>query len=390
MPHKLENLKITKVDFVEEGANPDADIGLTKSRSVQKGEGEAQTFDEALQERERRREMDRITDDMWSVCYALNDSLCSILFDEGMDAGQRQEAMLKSLDEFMATAKEAVTNWSGGQAVGYVVKSDSGAAEALADIVADTLAKSLARALGRMQKCMPEPSGEGPDVTVEPKGESDNMDIVRIDKSKLTPEELATLDAIEKKAGIPDEPPVSGEAAPSPATAQEPQPTAKSASAAPAAQPEPASPAPAAPGTEEDIYKGMSPAVRQEFEALRKFRQDTEDKELMEVAKGYGILGKNPIELFSVLKNLKTKDQSAYEQMISTLNDAKTAVEKSGAFGEIGKTGNGATGGGAVKETESKALELMKSRKDLTMAQAIDEVLQADPELAKRYETEDE
>lgn len=376
MPHKLENLKITKVDFVEEGANPDADIGLTKSRSVQKGEGEAQTFDEALQEREHRREMDRIADDMWSVCYALNDSLCSILFDEGMDAGQRQEAMLKSLDEFMATAKEAVTNWSGGQAVGYVVKSNSGAAEALADIVADALAKSLARALERMRKCMPEPSGEGSDVTMEPKGENDNMDIARIDKSKLTPEELATLEAIEKKAGIPDEPPVSGDAAPSPATAQEPQPTAKSASAAP--------------GTEEDIYKGMSPAVRQEFEALRKFRQDTEDKELMEVAKGYGILGKNPVELFSVLKNLKTKDQSAYEQMISTLNDAKTAVEKSGAFGEIGKTGNGATGGGAVKETESKALELMKSRKDLTMAQAIDEVLQADPELAKRYETEDE
>lgn len=385
MPHKLENLKITKVDFVEEGANPDADIGLTKSRSVQKGEGEAQTFDEALQERERRREMDRITDDMWSVCYALNDSLCSILFDEGMDAGQRQEAMLKSLDEFMATAKEAVTNWSGGQAVGYVVKSDSGAAEEHADIVADTLAKSLARAFERMPKRMPEPSGEEPDVTVEPKGENDNMDIARIDKSKLDADELAALEAIEKKAGIHDEPPVSGDAAPSPATAQEPAPTAKSASAAPVAQPEPVSD-----DGPDGIYKGMTPAARAEFEALRKFRQDTEDEKLREIAKGYGILGKNPDELFSVLKNLKAKDQNAYEQMIATLNDAKTAVEKSGAFGEIGKTGNGATGGGAVKETESKALELMKSRKDLTMAQAIDEVLQADPELAKRYETEDE
>ena len=385
MPHKLENLKITKVDFVEEGANPDADIGLTKSRSIQKGEGEAQTFDEALQEREHRREMDRITDDMWSVCYALNDSLCSILFDEGMDAGQRQEAMLKSLDEFMATAKEAVTNWSGGQAVGYVVKSDSEAAEALADIVADTLAKSLARAFERMPKRMPEPSGEGPDVTVEPKGENDNMDIARIDKSKLDADELAALEAIEKKAGIPDEPPVSGDTAPSPATVQEPAPTAKSASAAPVAQPEPVSD-----DGPDGIYKGMTPTARAEFEALRKFRQDTEDEKLREIVKGYGILGENPNELFSVLKNLKAKDQSAYEQMISTLNDAKTAVEKSGAFGEIGKTGNGATGRGAVKETESKALELMKSRKGLTMAQAIDEVLQADPELAKRYETEDE
>lgn len=386
MPHKLENLKITKVDFVTEGANPDADIGLTKSRSdVQKGEGEAQTFGETLQEREHRREMDRVADDMWNVCYALNDSFCSILFDESMDAEQRREAMLKSLDEFTATIKEAVSDWSGGQPVGYVVKAND-AMEARADIVADTLAKGLARIFERM----PKPPGEEPDVTVEPKGESDNMDIARIDKSKLTPEELASLEAIERKAGIPDEPPAGGDTPVSPATGQEPQPTAKSASAAPVAQTEPLSPAPAAPGTEEDIYKGMSPAVRQEFEALRKFRQETEDRELMEVAKGYGILGENPDELFSVLKNLKAKDQTAYDRMIATLNGAKTAVEKSGAFGEIGKTGNGATGGGAVKETESKALELMKSRKDLTMAQAIDEVLQADPELAKRYETEDE
>lgn len=77
--------------------------------------------------------------------------------------------------------------------------------------------------------------------------------------------------------------------------------------------------------------------------------------------------------------------------MISTLDSAKAAVEKSGLFTEVGKSGSGLTAqGGAVKEVETKAAELMKSKAGLTKAQAIDQILMADAELAKRYETEEE
>lgn len=44
--------------------------------------------------------------------------------------------------------------------------------------------------------------------------------------------------------------------------------------------------------------------------------------------------------------------------------------------------------GDATEEAEEKAAELMKSREGLTHAQALDEVLRADPALAKLYEAE--
>ena len=380
MAHKLKNLKIVKVDFVIEGANPDANIALRKQKDGESapeplGKSDSATFTEELQEEQRQRRLGKITDDMWNLCYALNNSLCSILWDEDMDGERKASAMRESVSEFTTCVEDAIASWTAGQPMGFVLKS---ADEGTADKIAGTLAKSLEAVFRRVTPA----TGKSD----EPKGEPN---VMRIDKSKLTPDELATLDAIEKKAGIPDEPPADGATASAPATVQEPQPAAKS---VPAANPAPVpAPAPAADGAGGDIYKGLDPAVRKELEDLKKFRQDAEDRELREIAGSYAIIGKTADDLFPVLKNLKAKYPNAYDQMISTLNDAKTAVEKSGAFSEIGKTGNGSvTRGGAVKEAEGKAMELMKSRTDLSFAQAVDAILLADPELAQRYETEDE
>ena len=63
-------------------------------------------------------------------------------------------------------------------------------------------------------------------------------------------------------------------------------------------------------------------------------------------------------------------------------------VEKSGAFSEIGKSGHGNFAGSAWAEADVKAVELMKSKTGLTKAQALDEVLMADPALAERCEKE--
>ena len=151
-----------------------------------------------------------------------------------------------------------------------------------------------------------------------------------------------------------------------------------------------AAPAPAKAEEIDDIYKGMTPAAKAELEALKKFREATEDKELHDIAKSYEIIGKKDEELFPVLKSLKAASEEAYSNMISTLDSAKAAVEKSGLFTEVGKSGSGSTAqGGVVKEVEAKAAELMKSKTGLTKAQAIDQVLMADAELAKRYETEE-
>lgn len=71
------------------------------------------------------------------------------------------------------------------------------------------------------------------------------------------------------------------------------------------------------------------------------------------------------------------------------LDQTAAAVEKSGVFSELGRTGHGSAEGGAWAEAEAKAAELLKSRTGLSKAQALDEVLTVNPELAARCEKED-
>ena len=76
----------------------------------------------------------------------------------------------------------------------------------------------------------------------------------------------------------------------------------------------------------DDIYKGLHPAVKAEIEALRKYREAAENKEFMEVAKKYEIIGKKPEELAPVLKSLRNAGGTAYDDMISTL-DSMVAMQ---------------------------------------------------------------
>ena len=151
MATKLKNLRISKVDFVDEGANPDAHIKLTKSKG-EKGQstgengdkngfvsrlfgfigkkagmnqeeidsaveevlkGNSVSFNERFNEIKNR----KIADEIWDICYALQASLCSILNDEELDSTGAATAMNESLDEFTAVVKEAISNWSGGKVI---------------------------------------------------------------------------------------------------------------------------------------------------------------------------------------------------------------------------------------------------------------------------------
>ena len=92
---------------------------------------------------------------------------------------------------------------------------------------------------------------------------------------------------------------------------------------------------------EEDIYKGLHPAVKAELEALKKYRENAENREFMEVAKKYEIIGKKAEELAPVLKSLKDAGGTAYDDMISTLDSMVAMADNSGIFSEIGKSGHG-------------------------------------------------
>ena len=417
MPAKLKGLEVTKVDFVDAGDNKRADVLLFKRKDGQTEppapkpeadepgilkrvltwiakvagasaedldaalaavEKDATTFDEKLAQRQRR----QAADEIWDYCWMLNDSLCSIFWDDEVPDGDKGPKMETSVDEFVVAVKAAIPKWVEGTPARIAKEQPTIAPERLelAKRTYERLGELIAKAESTEPAEEPEtPPDGGAENPTDKEGVFDDM---KIDKSKLTPEEVAALEAIEKKAGIPDEPTVGGDTPPVSTPALEPAPTAKAA-------PAPAPAAPVADDGGEDIYKGLHPAVRAELERLRKQADAAEERELQEVAKKYEIIGKKAEELVPMLKSLKAAGGDAYAQMIAVLDASVSAVEKSGIFSEIGKSGGAATSSadGAWAQIEKHAETIQKAAPTLTWAEAVDKACEQYPDLVHEYES---
>ena len=83
---------------------------------------------------------------------------------------------------------------------------------------------------------------------------------------------------------------------------------------------------------------------------------------------------------------MKAAGGTAYNDYLAVLDEAVNMANTSAAFSEVGKRGNGSTPD-AWTRAEAKATEIMKS-KNITKAQAIDEVLLNDPALRAECEKE--
>lgn len=405
MATKLKDLKIKKVDFVDAGANQQADVLIFKNKdgipatpqkpeqqnilkrvlasimAVAKKEGieqteieeitkgcEAETFDDKFKSAQLR----KTTDEIWDFCYFLQDSLCSIVRDNDVAATEKGTMMSQSLAEFNEAVMAAISLWANGSPTKVLKKQHEMTAEQI-NVAKARLAALIAKAEGKQPSGETDPENNPGEIkkTNTKKGVDEDM---KIDKSKLTPEELATLEAIEKKAGIQDEP--------APATNSVEKNAAPAAPAAPAAT-EPTSTEPAG----EDIYKGLHPAVAAELKELRKRADAAEERELQSVAKKYEILGKKPEELAKTLKSLKDAGGTAYDDMIGVLDQSLTMVEKSGTFTEIGKKGNGGIPD-AWAQIEKHADEIQKNAPTLTRNQAIDKACEQHPDLVAEYENQ--
>lgn len=305
---RLENLEITKVAFVPEGDNKKADVLLFKSKpSEPAAEPTAITATEAE------------ANVMKRVLLAIGKAFG---FDKAESTTEKE--CDPTADDEKLKQKNAASNTT------------------------------------------PAGSTDDPDNKTT-KGVDEDM---KIDKSKLTAEELAQLEAIEKKAGVTEDPAPANDPAPAG------DPVDKTKKNTPAAAD------PAAEG--DDIYKGLHPAVAAELKELRKRADAAEERELQSVAKKYEILGKKPDELVKTLKSLKSNGGTAYDDMIGILDASLAAVEKSGAFREIGKSGSGTPD--AWAQIEKHADEILKAAPTMTRAQAIDKACDQHPELVAEYE----
>ena len=328
------------------------------------------SFDEAYGEAKER----RVCDEVWDVCLALNQSLCSILGDGTLDGAAARTAMLESLEEFDSVAKDSIEQWSAGKTANVVLKNVpmDDATRALAKAAVDALNEQIEK----HGHC------ENDDVTKDTAAKKDDdkskgEDDMKIDKSKMTPAERAFYEEIEKRYGEAEAPGTPAGQTPPPAD-NPPAPTAPADGGTPAS----------------DVTKGLKPntepapidpRVQAELDSLRKFRESYEDRELHDVAKRYTLIGKKEDELFPVLKSMKAAGGTAYDTYVAALDEAVKFAESSGTFKEIGKRGGEAPD--AWARAEAKAAEIMKS-KNVTKAQAIDEVLLNDPALRAECEKE--
>ncbi len=425
MATKLKNLKIKKVDFVDEGANPDAHIKLFKMKDSkeqpieedsQKGsgsilkklfcfigkaagmaqeeidsavdeiqKGDSISFKEKLNETKNR----KIADEIWDICYALQSSLCSILCDEEMDSSNAATAMQESLEEFTEVVKAAISQWASGKEASVVIKNEELSQTDL------EIMKSATEKLNEVIEKAAVQKDKQKQFDSNQNQEGDRKEM-KIDKSKLTDAEKAFLESIEKRYGTEEQ--VQSQDDNSTISAAQAEGTkTESVITKSVTQTEKSIQAKEQPtlssnqqvNEPDNIYKGLHPAVAAELEELKKFKQVAEDRELSDIAKKYAIIGKKEEELVPLFKSLKAAGGTAYKDMIAVLDQAVETVEKSGAFSEIGKSGhNSNISGEAWTEAEAKATELRKSKTGLSMAQALDEVFINNPELAKRCEEE--
>lgn len=360
MATKLKGLEVGKVDFVDEGANQRADIKLLKGKNkaeetsdpeiglfkrflnwisgeVQKS---ATTFDEQINAVS----MDAIRDEIWSVCYALQNSLNSILCDPELDSSGKQSAMDTSIEQFATAMKEYIPGWAGGTSA--KIKKNLDAPD-------ETDLPMVMKAHSNLEEIIQK--------SVETKGELEDM--IKIDKSKMSAEERATYDELIKKFAVE--------------TNEEPSIEKK---------------APPEQNADDDIYKGLHPLVREKLEALEKRAEEAEDRELYAVAKKYEVLGEKPEELAKSLKTLKSAGGTAYNDMISLLDRNVAMVNNSGVFGEIGKSFSGGTAAVKKSAAEGKIDTIAKGliEKDPSMPynMALAKAWEAHPELMAEYEDE--
>lgn len=410
MPTRLKDLKIKRVALVDEGANPDADIVFAKRRDgtiPTQGEDALTAEEQTLSRRffsalakvfgrnpeiadvskkdaktfgqmQDKKDYSRIIEqEIWPMVSALCESAKSILMDEERDEGAKEALLNQSVGEFSTAFTASTANWAKGIETGSVSKH----LEAMS-ILRDDLNAALSKVKEKLDTEALAPDDE--DVKKEPKSDddsdspdtpdndddkpndSDGDKTVRkgdsnmiFDTDKMTDEERATFEDLAKRYSHE-------EANPAPA----PTPAAETDTA-----------------TADDVWKGISPAIREELEALRKFRQDAEEREIADVAKRYEILGKKPEELTPLLKSLKAAGGTAYDDMISMLDSAKAQVESSGLFTEIGKRGTRPDSGeNAWAKVEAAAQEIQKARPSLSRAEAIDAACMEHPELVADYE----
>lgn len=410
MAAKLKDLIVTSVDLVDQGANPDAHIRLFKHRSqdpdaeqaegvIRKfiawlkkgyadasGTGESVEKDVGIVEKEaatfsenvNREQLREITSEMFDCCYALSDSFCSIICDNTLDADTKSGLIRQSLDEFSETIQAAAEQWAAGQKMSKPQNTETG-------IQKSVVQQQIFEKLWERYQKGGEPS-EPQDTGTSNITEQEVTDTMKIDKGRMTPEELATLAEFEKKYGIAenDDPGSSTGTSGGAGTDS----AVPGGGVAKGAETQPVVPVTDAlhPEVQKALADFQELTKRQSAE-VEELKKSLEIERLTAVAKKYEVLGKKADDLAVKLYELKKAGGTVYDDYVSLLDENVTALTKSGLFSEFGKNTQGRAG--IEQAIGIKAAEVEKAAAGgMTAPDAIIKAWEENPELAAQYERE--
>lgn len=252
------------------------------------------------------------------------------------------------------------------------------------ETVADPDEGMIKKLLAWLKKGYEDATGNNPQKSeIESTIEKEATHIMEFDKSKMTPEEQAILEGLEKKYGIPDDKSGMG-TAPGAASA------APEGDVAKGATPETQSPS----STSGELHPEVQKALSEYQELMKRQRAEVEElkkslemERLTVIAKKYEVLGKKADELAAKLYELKKAGGTIYGDYVALLDENVTMLTKSGLFSEIGKNTQGSAG--AEQTLGIKAAELAKSAAGkLDGPDSIIKAWEENPDLAAQYEAE--
>lgn len=341
-PTKLKKMKLNSVDFVRRGANPAADITLCKSADYQDepdddnqssffksiADGITNVLKKAFSEDYDTVDLAKAESDLTTFTDVLGESFSSIMKDDSLNQDERIGMISKSLSEFNDTIG------------GYISSFDI------------------------LEKSDTQDTHVTENQNFIEKGDVENMGIKLedVDKSLLSPEEAAQLDAlIEKACKTEKGEPKAGKV--NPAAAQQEM------------------------GDDMDDDE-MPPAVKKALAEVDEMKKSYEMNALTDVAKKYEVLGKKADEEAKILYDLKKSGEANYNAYIAAL-DAQVEMKK-GLFEEIGKSGNYNYSPVAKSEPETKVEEIAKGymEKDpsLDYNTAVAKAWENNPQLMAAYD----
>lgn len=362
MANKLKPTELPSVDLCRKGANQKANIKLFKSAEAEGGgdgneemglidklaKALAQTLGRAFEEKMQPITKADSAGQIRETTGALRKSLESILEDDTLSSVEKHDMMADSLQQFTLEATDLMDGWA--QASGFFKAEDQDPDFDDGDPDDEDEApedEPMDDDDDLENDPDDDPDDDEEDDEDEPVGKNKSgckpgikktegkgvFDMATIDINKMSPEDKAVLEALEKKY---------------------------------AAEPDTI------------IQEGlgeMHPDVQKALDEVQELRKSLELKELEGVAKKYEVIGKKAPELAQKLYDLKKAGEQHYNDYVALL-DEQVQMSNSGIFKEYGTSR-----GGGPSDLDATVAELRKADPSLTQAQAIVKAYETNPAL---------